>query len=512
MSELPDDEINTLCRRLETTSIDHPGSHTPSWADLPPELLAQILLYHVEECESLISNHIRYPKISPKSSLLTITHISSSWRATAIALPELWNRVGISYRASQREFDGSRISLLHTWLERSYPLAIHMHFAMKFHFEPPAPMDPNIIDAIACHSSRIESLSIEAHTGKEASGRLLFPEEGTAIGLPGLKNLSLSVAMQTTIGEPPTAITIFKDCQSLTKLSLDAHSPTPSLLCINWAQLTELDMLDVQKPLHRSRWMRLIRMCKNLRKGWFTLRTVADLSANWIDDELRNEQFLSVSLEGPCHLNHLEELRIDHTDADTLTSLLHGLHFKRLYKLVVHADSASSFGSQRMSLGTWTKLHQLSSLVSFTICHVNVVTDDFVSLLGTLALLEELQADLEALPIATALRIDAMAQDGVVLLLKLRRLRLWVRSYSHEEHTIYLDMLKSRVDWTAERHGYDRDDHPSKFSVHLLIDSTKPYGHSLDPLQPFGLEEDDYLWPHIRISSVSPYYRFDSIE
>ncbi|KAH6897881.1 hypothetical protein BKA70DRAFT_1315001 [Coprinopsis sp. MPI-PUGE-AT-0042] len=494
MSEVFDTEIDLLCRRLGTTAISHPAE-SPT---LPPELLAQIFIQCIEDSENLISNGIPYPKLSPKSPLLAITHTSSYWRATAIALPELWNRVGLLHAPSQKEDNLIKSPLLHIWLERSYPLAIHLYF-------PWNPFDPSVLDAIASHSSRIESLSLEARVGSTSVARLLYPEEGAAIGFPALKRLSLSVAFRY----PPTPITIFKDCQSLTKLSLDINTSTPSLLDINWEQLTELDMVEGQ-ALQRARWMRLIRLCKNLRKGTFRLCSRVDLVANGVDNAMENSPFSLITLEGPCHLNYLEELTIDYRDADTLTSLLHNLHFKRLHTFIIWADSRSGFTSQRMNLGTWTKLHQLSCLVSFTICQVNMVIDDFISLLGTLQLLQELRVDLEALPIAKALRIDdgMSAQDGIILLPKLSKLELWVRGYDHNDCAIYLSMLKSRVDWTT-RDGYEGDSRQPAFSVHLFVDYMKRYAllDSLDPRHPFGLDDEDHLLSQIKISHVSAHHR-----
>lgn len=504
MAEAFDTEIEHLCERLGSTTIDHSvDSSTLSWATCPPELLAQIFIRSTQDCEVLVNNGLQYPKLTATSPLLTVSHTCSHWRATAIGLPELWNHIGFQYAPSVEDNHTIQSPLLHTWLERSRPLAIHLSLAPKYTLISSGTIEVDIVDAIASHSSRLASLCIDTVGGK-ALAPLLFPAEDSAMGLSSLKRLTLNISILAAV--TPFPITGFKDCQSLTHLSLNLTPSAPSVLQINWEQLTELNMLEVNKPLYRSRWMQLIRLCKSLRKGSFLLTSQVSLAANQVDRLVPNNSLHAVLLEGIYSLEFLEELTIEGEGSETLSSLIYNLRLPALKKLHVRTNNEGYWG--RMQLGTWTKLHQLSSLTSLTICQVDMNFEGFVSLLGTLPLLQELRVDMEALPLVEALQIDRgpgtnEAGVGDILLPKLSKLDLWARAYDLNHSTTYAKMLRSRNDWRM-RGAYDERE--AGFEIYLLVDATKGYA-PMDSLDLLGLGPESSLRSSITVLHVSPHHR-----
>jgi hypothetical protein len=165
--------------------------------------------------------------MSSDNAPLLLCRVCSSWRAHALAIPQLWASIGILIR-HQKDIDPSRCAYITntaTWLERSgiLPLTITIDFAG--YYAPTTILDA-ILSVIGPHSSRWQNVSITT----------LVP-----MSFPRLETLPLLRAFQVFSYAEQNAISLpFSGSPRLTRLAWPYLLDAPTDPQIPWSQISHL--------------------------------------------------------------------------------------------------------------------------------------------------------------------------------------------------------------------------------------------------------------------------------
>ncbi|TFK22640.1 hypothetical protein FA15DRAFT_695614 [Coprinopsis marcescibilis] len=455
------------------SEVEQQKSNRP---DMPAEILSEIFLWSILEGSTSKESSKQCPMPTPSSTvaeissspLLAITQVSSLWRTTAIGCPQLWNQINFQYApntdSTPLDIIAPKAKLLQLWLERSHPLAVHLSLLPRYSIFSSNPIHPSIVDAISSISNRIRSLEIDAPV-KDVLKSILFPMEAY-IGLPSLHSLRLCIVQRGIVGSPHRFITGFEGCQSLKRLSLDLEPPSPRSISVNWRQLTHLDTLNPKRPLPQLRWMDLIRLCPNLVAGSFLITSEPDLAPFDVQTPF-------TTLATPFYMSDLEELVIEYVGGGQLSSLVQGIHFKRLRRLEVYAEAGFQNLRRYMPLGDVEALsEQLRSVRLLSFSGVGAQPEDFMALLSNLVVLEDLKLDVSSGGGNYHRQLLARLDNWILFLPRLRNLVLG--KYVPVASEDILTCLK-----VAERRSTSLAEHAvgissgSPFHISLYLDSVR---------------------------------------
>ncbi|EAU92111.1 hypothetical protein CC1G_09632 [Coprinopsis cinerea okayama7 len=495
------------------------------------------------------------PSVSRTSTLLAITHVSTSWRNIAIRTPELWNRMCFEYTyfdsassvpsdlhahayasafpvypenpfrvvgaagsnngvrgrerpESDREVD-PRSNLLRLWMERSHPLPIHLALTPRYALLPSTPLHPSTLAVLTAHSNRIRTLAIDAPV-KTVLQPLFSPFAGEEVAFGALEGLSIKANLvdSVSVAQP---IRGFEACPMLRRVSLDLAPAQPGVLAIDWGKITHLDMLNARAPVNRGRWIHLVRACPKLVVGRFWVTSQSDYmhlapppSSTFLTDG-------NATLSTPFAMDDLVELVIEYRGSDSLSSLFHNLSFGKLRNLEVRCEPGERFFHDRMNLGSWNKLVGRfgRGLRRLVLTGLGCSVDNLLLFLRTLDALEELKLDIPNLEDDRLVgafcvrRAQTPGSSESPLLPHLRRLWFRVNRFDSDSSRVYRDVVQTRVALAEGRDGV------GCFYLILHFDRAKWYGRSIDLVDHLGLDDDayGYLRAHVVIRHVSAYER-----
>ncbi|KAK2459427.1 hypothetical protein APHAL10511_008538 [Amanita phalloides] len=189
---------------------------------LPREILSEVFV----EC---LPDTTEAHWMSTHSAPLLLCGVCSSWRALALATPQLWSRVGIYINDST--VDASiGVGVTRDWLNRSgsLPLMLRLRHKPCFSFATSRPaLVEDILSTFCIHASRWQDVTLDL----EGCPPIIFPRLGT---LPLLRAFRLEASQHLVIGLP------FSASPRLTRLSWPFPFSAPINPQIPWSQMTHL--------------------------------------------------------------------------------------------------------------------------------------------------------------------------------------------------------------------------------------------------------------------------------
>ena len=205
--------------------------------ELPFEILSAIFSHCITGTSKLPLQRSSVP--------WNLTHVSSTWRAVALQVPNLWNDISISF-SSDRPQEFTRITnMLEAFLSRTNKTPISLEILAE-HIQS-SPLNPP--DAL-CHS--IENI-VRPYAGRLRHLFLRPPDQFKALfghpqhALEVLESVSLNIANLAVGFDAITAgIMIPGDAHNLRKITISTESASLDLhsLQFPWAGLTELRILN----------------------------------------------------------------------------------------------------------------------------------------------------------------------------------------------------------------------------------------------------------------------------
>ena len=191
--------------------------------------------------------------------------VSSSWRALALTIPQLWASVGVLLRHPNNIDPSICAHIINTWLERSgiLPLTVTIEY-MKINYDrsctTKSTILADVLSVICSHSSRWKNVAITTWLP------VSFPQ---LQNLPLLRSFHLQVfdliPVHNTISLP------FSGSPRLTKLSWPYPFDAPPDPQIPWSQISQLCLTSSMTFFAASE---MIRLCPQLER--FTMELIAE--------------------------------------------------------------------------------------------------------------------------------------------------------------------------------------------------------------------------------------------
>ncbi|KAJ7122633.1 hypothetical protein C8R43DRAFT_44645 [Mycena crocata] len=212
--ELEHEIVSLQIQKAETESrLD---SYRYPVLTLPNEIISEIFIHFLPP----------YPLCPPASGTLSptvLSHVCRDWRQIAVATPELWRAISLTFRSANNP-DG-KIDLLKSWLARSCTIPLSIDLDDQAYEAPVA----ECIQTLIPHRARWESLRFFALPLRDLPC-LAHP-------LPLLSHIAISCQERA-----PLAVT-FGNAPRLRSAILDNHGV--SAVILPWAQLTSLTLTRV---------------------------------------------------------------------------------------------------------------------------------------------------------------------------------------------------------------------------------------------------------------------------
>ncbi|KAF8880958.1 hypothetical protein BD779DRAFT_1802787 [Infundibulicybe gibba] len=321
--------------------------------DLPPEIIEIIFL-------RFCSSKTIFPLQRDEPRLL-ITQVCSQWRAVALAIPSLWANIRISLDSTPL-FDP-----VHVWISRSaqYPLSFGIRGPRVYGAFSTITID--LIFPIIQHCT-----FLKLYINEIALTRLLTPPAGSFCALQRISIKSVPTPYVMSRGMIPRA-TAFQQCPQLRQMTFGfaAHAVDPADFNLPWHQLTHLDAHSCS--FREYECLDVLRQCTALE----------ECSISTFPIHSRDLQKTKALSRRPIVLPSLHTLRLDL--GDPAVHSVHFVHALRLPRLCsLHATSSKS--------QYYTLLPVFQTLLSETICHLDLSGWNPMDIPGALALVPNLEA------------------------------------------------------------------------------------------------------------------------
>ncbi|KAF8886567.1 hypothetical protein BD779DRAFT_1673187 [Infundibulicybe gibba] len=194
--------------------------------DAPTEIIQRVFL-------ELCSPQTRFPLVRGEIIVL-LTHISSRWRAIALAMPELWTNILIDDH-HQPDFP-HLFDLINTWISRSGQSMLSFEFAWAYECHP-----SSVFDLILPHIRRCSSLNL--HLDRATRHRLLSLPPSSLSSLQTITITGKAAELYVVSPSEDPHITAFQSCSQLQHAAFLFHGRDINVthFKLPWHQLTDLD-------------------------------------------------------------------------------------------------------------------------------------------------------------------------------------------------------------------------------------------------------------------------------
>ncbi|KAJ6616671.1 hypothetical protein B0H10DRAFT_1379876 [Mycena sp. CBHHK59/15] len=226
---------------------------------LPPDILGEIFSWALDDNQSMEDR--RHLLLEP----LTLSHVSSRWRAAALSKPTLWSTIWVDRPRAVH------VPMVKLWLEnsRGCPLALCLRQSPS---QPPqtpqtpqTPADPpehaitdEILLLFIAHLFRWKKILFSFRTVTQRS-LLTLPD------LPKAAPLLEHVQMKVDSWDPVSARDVQRIMYSYVSVRIVALDRHTALTFVPWAQLTHLDARTLHCPI--DWYLKVFMRCPSLRSA-----------------------------------------------------------------------------------------------------------------------------------------------------------------------------------------------------------------------------------------------------
>ncbi|KAF8886569.1 hypothetical protein BD779DRAFT_1530418 [Infundibulicybe gibba] len=279
--------------------------------NIPVEIIQKIFL---ELCSSETEFPLSHNPLEPR---LVLTHVSSQWRAIALAMPELWNNIVVR-PPGNREVPGL-CDPIRAWLCRSLPSTFSFHAINS----TPSNMY-HLFDLIFPIAHRCLKLILDLEG--ETLCQLVSLPPGLLNSLQDLMLVvwAISDDDKLLVTELHQTITTFQSCPQLENITFDFFE-TPidiTLFEFPWAQLSRL-IIHSDIGIPTTHCFHMLQQTVHLQ--------LCDLDVSPIDNA--DLKIIIPLSHRPISLLWLHTLRLCFSTLDHISHFLAGLHLPNLRKI-----------------------------------------------------------------------------------------------------------------------------------------------------------------------------------
>ena len=276
-------ELGNMAEDLEADGIERITPPTFPFNRLPREIIAEIFWNCLEHKRETVW-------MSSGSAPLLLSRVCSSWRALALAMPQLWANVGILLRHPSDADPSICAHITRTWLERSgiLPLTVAIEYLKTDYRARNPTTKPTVFDAvlsvICSYSSRWQNVAITTWL---------------PVSFPLLEILPLLRSFQVVHFSPEgNVISLpFSGSPRLTQLSWPYPFDAPTDPHIPWSQISHLCL---NSCMTISAVLETIRLCPQLEN--FKMNLITDNHGDHPPTTVENYylQTLEITGHGDC--------------------------------------------------------------------------------------------------------------------------------------------------------------------------------------------------------------------
>jgi len=301
--KIPNINVNELARRIGVDEGPGKSIFQPQASSQPPSYISHLPLEILSEIFSYCIPQERFPVVCRTQAPLLLTGVSVSWRALALASPNLWTALHINYKDPVEDIPATDL-----WLSRSGNRSLTLSIAVDFGEQP----QQEIIDTLCKHSKRWKDVRFDF---RHLCCPPMYDLDLARDNVPELRTFEFHVRDISDTNLCPITYLL---------------SSAPNLRALTWVDdLADTDTL-LQLPLGR-----LTRLSLTMDHGTLDYLQVLNECSNLEHIRITKPFSTTPQSRPPLSLPKLTSLNI----SSDLTGLLEHLTLPALREVRIHAES-----------------------------------------------------------------------------------------------------------------------------------------------------------------------------